>query len=322
METIEAVLAGLETQGCNLDIILVDDQSTDATAEVAQKAARGRVRILSGAPLPPGWSGKLWALEQGRRDINTPLTLLIDADIELMPGILVALLKMMRENGLQFVSLMAALRMASFWERLLMPAFVYFFKLLYPFRLANSPSSKVAAAAGGCILLETRLLNEIGGFEALQKELIDDCALAKKVKSQGWKTWIGLTHSVRSLRPYTDLGTIWNMVARNAFTQLDYSRLLLALCTGILLLAFWFPVAGLVFGNLVARYLSTIALGGMMLSYMPILRFYGISTRWALTVPVIGTLYLGMTWTSAIRYWEGKRSQWKGRTYIREAESR
>lgn len=318
---IETTLAGLEAQGCNPNIILVDDQSSDGTAEVARKTARGKLRTILGKPLPPGWNGKLWALEQGRHLIKTPFTLLIDADIELQPGILVALRKMMKQNDLHFVSLVASLRMSSLWEKLLMPAFVYFFKLLYPFRLANSKFSKVAAAAGACILLETRLLNEMGGFKVFRTELIDDCALARRVKSQGLKTWIGLTHSIRSLRAYNDLGTIWNMVARNAFTQLHYSGLLLILCTAILVAAFWFPVVGLAFGSGGTRYLSAFALAGMIVSYLPILRFYRISKWWALSMPVIGALYLGMTWTSAIRYWQGKRSEWKGRTYLREVGS-
>jgi len=316
-DTIETTLSGLNAQGNNLNIILIDDQSTDGSAEVACKVSTEKLCIISGKPLPPSWTGKLWALEQGRRLIKTPLTLLIDADIELQPGILVALLKIMKQKDLQLVSLMSELRMTGFWEKLLMPAFVYFFKLLYPFRLSNSRASKVAAAAGGCILLETRLLEEIGGFQTLREELIDDCALARKVKSLGCRTWIGLTHSVRSLRAYNNLEAIWNMVARNAFTQLYYSGLLLILYTLILVVAFWMPVAALAFGTLVARGLAVIALFSMMLSYMPTLRFYHLSKWWALTMPLIGTLYLCMTWTSALRYWQGKRSQWKGRIYTK-----
>lgn len=314
-ETISATISGLKKQGRDLNIVLVDDQSTDGTMETARKAGDGRLRIISGQPLPPGWSGKLWALEQGRLFVKTPLCLLIDADIELRPGILVALRTLMKQNDLQFVSLMAALRMTSFWERLLMPAFVYFFKLLYPFRLSNSGFSKVAAAAGGCVLLETRLLDEIGGFQVLRGELIDDCALARRVKSLGCKTWIGLTHSVRSLRPYNDLGTIWNMVERTAFTQLRYSALLLILCTALMMTVFWLPVAGLLFPTATAKIISAGALGVMFLCYLPTLRFYGLSRRWAMGLPLIGGLFLAMTWTSAIRFWQGKGSTWKGRSY-------
>lgn len=318
MKTIEAVLAGLEAQGCNLNIILVDDQSRDGTVEVARKAISGKgLHIILGKPLLPGWSGKLWALEQGLPFIKTPLTLLIDADIKLQPGILVALEKTMKQNGLRFISLMAEMRMASFWEKLLMPAFVYFFKLIYPFQLSNSSSSRVAAAAGGCILLETRLLREIGGFQALRGELIDDCALARKIKSMGHKTWIGLTHSVQSLRAYNDLSAIWDMVARTAFTQLHYSWFLLILCTIIMVMAFCVPVVGLLFPGAAAKFLAIAGLGAMMLSYLPTLKFYGISKRWALALPLIGMLYLAMTWASAIRYWLGEGSHWKGRVYAK-----
>ena len=226
-EVIGTTLGSLKTQGNDLAIIVVDDRSTDGTATVAKTLGVQNLRLLSGEPLPADWSGKLWALEQGFRHVNTPLTLLIDADIELRPGIVGGLRQKLKENHLHFISLMAQLRMASFWERLLMPAFVYFFKMLYPFRLSNSSFTRVAAAAGGCILLETRLIEEIGGFEAIRQELIDDCALARRVKSLGYRTWMGLTHSVHSLRSYENLAGIWNMVTRTAFCQLRYSAMLL-----------------------------------------------------------------------------------------------
>ena len=196
-----------------------------------------------------------------------------------------------------------------------MPAFIYFFKLLYPFRLSNSSSSKTAAAAGGCILVETEVLNAIGGFDSLRGELIDDCALARRVKSLGCRTWMGLSHSVRSLRPYNRLGIIWNMVARTAFTQLGYSKLALILCTIVMLVSFSLPVINLLFPPVSVKLLSTFCLAGMMLSYLPTLRFYGISGWWALTMPLVGTLYLAMTWTSAIKYWLGETAEWKGRKY-------
>jgi hopene-associated glycosyltransferase HpnB len=249
--------------------------------------------------------------------VNTPLVLLMDADIELRPGILSAARERMAEGGCQLVSLMAALRMVGFWERLLMPAFVYFFKLIYPFRLANSRRSRIAAAAGGFILLETRALKEMGGFGELRGELIDDCALAKKVKSCGYTTWVGLSHDVRSLRPYAGIRAIWEMVARTAFTQLRYSALRLGLCTSILLLAFWGPVVGVGFGSGLCRLGAILGLAAMILSYLPTLGFFRLSKLWALTMPLIGSLYLGMTWTSAIRYYQGKRARWKDRVYSR-----
>jgi hopene-associated glycosyltransferase HpnB len=316
-DLIETTLLCLQTQGRHFTVLLVDDQSTDGTAAAAQRAGLPNLQIIEGQRPLEGWSGKLWALDQGFHHVNTPLVLLMDADIELRPGILPTARELMRKKELQFVSLMAALRMVSFWERLLMPAFIYFFKLIYPFRLSNSRRSRIAAAAGGFILLETRLLREIGGFQVLRGELIDDCALAGKIKSRGYATWVGLSHSVRSLRPYPNFRTIWNMVARTAFTQLRYSPLLLGLCTALLILAFWVPVIGAAFGSGLSRHASILGLAAMILSYLPTLGFFRLSKLWALTMPLIGSLYLGMTWTSAIHYWQGKRSQWKGRIYSR-----
>jgi hopene-associated glycosyltransferase HpnB len=316
-EVIGTTLGSLKTQGDDLAIIVVDDRSTDETATVAKTLGVQNLRLLSGEPLPADWSGKLWALEQGFRHVNTPLTLLIDADIELRPGIVGGLRQKLKENNLHFISLMAQLRMASFWERLLMPAFVYFFKMLYPFRLSNSSFTRVAAAAGGCILLETRLIEEIGGFEAIRQELIDDCALARRVKSLGYRTWMGLTHSVHSLRSYENLAGIWNMVTRTAFCQLRYSAMLLGGTTAIMIMVFWLPVAGLFFPVASAKILSAGALGALILSYLPTLKFYHRSRGWALALPLIATLYLAMTWSSAIRFWIGAGSRWKGRCYTR-----
>jgi hopene-associated glycosyltransferase HpnB len=315
-------LAALDAQGQNLRIVLVDDQSSDGTSEAARAAAGHGLCVVSGRPLPAGWTGKLWALEQGRVHASRPFTLLIDADIALQPGILVRLRDKMEHDGLGLASLMAALRMKTTWEKLLMPAFVYFFKLLYPFRLSNDPRRhRVAAAAGGCVLLRTQVLDEIGGFGALRDALIDDCALARQVKARGYKTWVGLTHSVRSIRAYDGLGAIWNMVARSAFTQLRYSIGLLLGCTTLFAAAFWLPLGGLLAPSLSARTLSALALGAMMASYLPTLKFYRRSPLWALALPVTATLYLAMTWTSALRYWGGRRSQWKGRIYRNDLDS-
>jgi len=316
-EVIGKTLESLKTQGHDLPIVMVDDRSTDETVTVARTSATKNLHILSGEPLPADWSGKLWALEQGIRHVNTPLVLLIDADIELQPGIVQGLRRKLKEDHLHLVSLMAQMRMVSFWERLLMPAFVYFFKMLYPFRLSNSDFRGVAAAAGGCILLETRLIEEIGGFKAIRHALIDDCALAKRVKSLGCRTWIGLTHSVHSLRSYEDLAGIWNMVARTAFCQLRYSVGLLVATTAMMLAVFWLPVAGLFFPAASAKIISACALAALILSYLPTLKFYGQSRGWAVALPLIGTLYLAMTWSSAIRFWVGAGSPWKGRFYGR-----
>jgi hopene-associated glycosyltransferase HpnB len=316
-EAIGRTLSSLQAQGHRLQIVLVDDQSTDGTATVAQALGIKNLYIVSGEPIVEGWSGKLWALEQGFRYVSTPLTLLIDADIELEPGILKDLRQKLKVDSLHLISLMAQLRMVNFWEKLLMPAFVYFFKMLYPFRLSNSRFTGVAAAAGGCILLETRLIKEIGGFKTIRNELIDDCALAKQVKSRGYRTWIGLTHSVHSLRSYENLAAIWNTVARSAFCQLRYSGILLAGTTAVMIVVFWLPVAGLFFPTASAKGISAIALAAMIFTYLPTFKFYGVSRAFALALPFIGTLYLAMTWSSAVRYWAGAGLRWKDRFYTR-----
>ena len=316
-------LAALGDQGRGLRVVLVDDRSGDDTAEVAQQAAPSSLtlEVFRGAPLADGWTGKLWALEQGRRRIETPLTLLLDADITLRPGMIRALLAKKEESGAALVSVMAALRMQGGWERLLLPAFIFFFRLLYPFHLANKPGRWVAAAAGGCVLVETPALATIGGFGAIRGALIDDCALARAVKDSGLRTWVGVTSGAISHRAYPTLGVVWQMVARTAYTQLRYSPALLLLCTLLMALSFWAPIAGLA-GPLAAQIAAAVGLVAMAVCYLPTLLYYRLSPGWTLTMPLIGTLFLAMTWHSALRDWGGRRSEWKGRVYGRESEGR
>ena len=228
---------------------------------------------------------------------------------------LAALLAKRSESGAALVSIMATLSTAGFWERLLVPAFVYFFKLLYPFALSNGSRTPIAAAAGGCILIERQALEEIGGFAALSGALIDDCALAAAVKGSGRRTWIGLGHGVVSHRAYDGLAPIWAMVARTAYTQLRHSPALLALCTALMVFAFWAPLLALPALPAWTAAVAASGLAAMALSYQPMLRFYGRSPAWALALPLIGTLYLAMTWNSAINSWRGKGARWKGRRY-------
>jgi hopene-associated glycosyltransferase HpnB len=314
---IQQTLQSVVQQGPSLKIILIDDSSKDATVEKALQLAIPNLRVVRSPPLPSGWSGKLWALEHGRRMITTPYTLLLDADIHLAPGVIRALREKTQQQGIPFISLMAAPFMTSVGEKLLMPAFVHFFKILYPFRRVNWARTKIAAAAGGCVLMESRLLEQIGAFESIKSAVIDDCALAARVKSQGFRVWLGLTHSAQSIRGYGDLREIWDMVARSAFAQLHYSTGRLVLCTLLMVLAFWLPVITVVSFNIVARYLSLASLAIMGLTYVPILRFYHRSRAWAFCLPLIAALFLAMTWTSAIRYWRGERTRWKGRSYRR-----
>jgi hopene-associated glycosyltransferase HpnB len=314
-EIIRRTLQSLIKQGPRLKIILIDDNSEDATVETARQMRIADLRIIRSEPLPPGWSGKLWALEQGRLQVATPYTLLLDADIELDQGVIAALRDRVYRQGLSFISLMATPSMSSGWEKLLMPAFVYFFKVLYPFGQVNAPLTRVAAAAGGCVLVETRLLAEIGGFESIKSAVIDDCALARRVKSQGSKIWLGLARSVNSVRGYQRLKEIWDMVARTAFAQLRYSVGLLILCTLAMLLVYLAPIAMLGSSGTLIRSLALASLTIMFLTYLPILRFYNRSWGWTLGLPLVAALFLAMTWTSAIRYWRGERTRWKGRVY-------
>ncbi len=317
-QVLPTTLTALLSENRGLRVIVVDDNSRDATVSSVNSLESDRIRLLKGKSLPPGWTGKLWAQQQGVNQVKTPLTLLLDADIVVDPGTIDSLLTMKRETGARFVSLLAAPHMKTFWERLLMPAFVYFFKMLYPFSLSNSIRSRVAAAAGGCILLETPLIKQIGGLNMLKGAVIDDCTLAKLIKLQGNPIWTGLSRSVRSQRPYQRLSDIWDMVARTAYTQLIYSVWLLALCTLLLLILFVLPVVGLFLADVSVQGLSIAALAIMLVTYLPCLRYYGCHSGWAITLPFAAVLYLAMTWSSAIRYWRGERTRWKGRVYKNE----
>ncbi|MDN5850121.1 MAG: glycosyltransferase [Nitrococcus sp.] len=313
-QVIARCVSALAAQGKGLRVVVIDDQSTDGTAAAVPTCPALRLEVIAGRALPEGWAGKLWALEQGLPQVHTPLILLLDADIVLAPGMLATLRARLLRQRLDLVSVMPRLHMQGFWERLLIPAFIFFFKLLYPFRLANSRPARFAAA-GGCILLRSEALHGIGGFAALRAALIDDCTLARRFKVAGWRTWIGLTHNASSLRRYRRLSEIWNMVARSAFTQLDYSTTALFACTAIMLVAFWGPIAGLALGEGLVRWVGLIGLAALCSCYVPTLRYYRLSPFWALLLPLIATLYLAMTWTSAVRCWRGVRSRWKGRSY-------
>jgi len=314
-EGIGRTLTALVRQGPGLEIVVINDQSEDDTAGAARAAGPAGMRVIEGETLPDGWTGKLWALEQSLTEVSTRYTLLLDADIEVLDGIVGRMLEFLRARRIAMVSLMATLSMVGRWEKLLMPSFIYFFKLLYPFHLANSSSSRVAAAAGGTVLIETDVLREIGGFAALKDELIDDCALAAKVKAAGHGTWVGLSHSVVSHRRYPTLRSIWNMVARTAYTQLQYSPVLLLGCVLALLLTFVLPLAGLFAPDPMARTAAIVAGVTAAVTYLPTLIYYRRSPAWALLLPIIGALYLAMTVDSAYRFSRGIRSEWRGRVY-------
>jgi hopene-associated glycosyltransferase HpnB len=317
----------------NFMIVLVDDQSTDGTAQVASQTAAAlgklaQLQILSGEPLPLGWTGKLWAMEQGTRQAlaMNPLPdylLLTDADIEHDPLNLCRLVNKAATDSLDLVSLMVRLRCKSFWEQLLIPAFVFFFQKLYPFRWVNNLHKSTAAAAGGCILLRQEALIRIGGLQILRDALIDDCTLAQKIKSSRSEPavgiWLGLTPSTYSLRAYDSLSAIWDMVARTAFTQLHYSPWLLAGTLFAMSLVYLVAPIGTIIGILTSNaglaIVGGLSWGLMSAAYWPMIRFYNCSPGFACSLPVIALLYTLMTLDSALRYWRGQGGAWKGRTY-------
>ena len=316
-----ASLLGQDYPG-KFSVVLVDDHSDDGTAEIARAAAARagrseRLRVLGARALPAGWTGKLWALSEGVRQVEEggdapELLLLTDADIAHHRGNLTELVARLEGEGRDLVSLMVRLRCQSGAERLMIPAFVFFFAMLYPFAWSNDPRRKTAAAAGGCVLLRRSAYQRIGGFAAIHGALIDDCALAKAVKQSGGSIWLGLTQHTRSLRPYPHLADIWRMVARTAYAQLRYSPLLLAGTVLGLVLTYLVPPA-LAFAGGAGGWLAAAAWAAMSLAYLPMVRFYGLSPLWAPLLPATSLVYLTATLDSARRYWRGAGGEWKGR---------
>lgn len=312
--TIQRTLVAVGDQRGAAPVVIVDDQSTDATARVARETLN-TATVVTGEPPPPGWIGKVWALEQGLRTVQTPFVLLLDADIELRPGIIAALKNKAVHERLAMVSLLANLNTQRFWERILVPAYVYFFKFMYPFALVNSVSSRTAAAAGGCILIRREVLEEIGGFASLKSAIIDDCTLAKQVKAAGHGIWLGVSKSVISHREYANWVDILNLVTRSAFAELKFSTMRLLLCTlAMLWLFICVPLVLLIYSG-VPAYIAAAGMLAMFMTYVPVLRFYKLWAGRALTLPLVALLYLAMTWHSAVRYWFGTRTVWKGRCY-------
>ena len=329
-DAIAAVLTSLTAQDYPgaLTATLVDDRSTDRTRAAAGSVqARGwrvPLTIVTGEPLPRGWAGKLWALKQGidaaiEAQPETEFLFLSDADIGHDADTLRRLVAKAQGEDRDLVSLMARLNCTSGWERLLIPAFIFFFQKLYPFPRVNRLQSRTAAAAGGCVLIRRSALERIGGIAAIRGALIDDCTLAAAVKRSGGRIWLGLADGTRSLRVYGELEPIWMMVARSAFTQLRYSGLLLAGTVLGMALLYLAPPLLLLTGEPRAMALGGIAWLLMSIAYLPTVRYHGLSPLWALTLPLAALLYLAMTVDSARRYWWGRGSRWKGRDYGKPA---
>jgi hopene-associated glycosyltransferase HpnB len=301
-------------------VILVDDNSDDGTLVAAREVAASSstpLTIVRGAPLPAGWTGKLWALRQGIERADASMKppdylLLTDADIGFEPDALRSLVRRAEAGGLAMVSLMAKLRCRSFAERALIPAFIFFFQMLYPFAWVNRREARTAAAAGGCLLVKRTALAQSGGVESIRGALIDDCALAARLKRQG-PLWLGLTEQVRSLRPYPYFGDIRRMVARSAYAQLRFSPWLLAATIAGLALAYLTAPLITVFGSDTARWLAAAAWALMAVAFWPTLRFYRLPLYWAPMLPAIAAVYLGFTLDSALQYRQGRGGAWKGR---------
>jgi hopene-associated glycosyltransferase HpnB len=331
-------LLGQEYPG-ELTVIVVDDGSSDGTGEVAARIAAGSGRtfqVISGAPPPDGerWAGKVWAMAQGLRAAGPGpdgYVLFTDADIAWEARTLRRLVAAAEGDDRDLVSQMALLRTATGWERVVVPAFVYFFAQLYPFRRVNVPGSRTAAAAGGCMLIRHGALEKAGGLAPISGALIDDVAMGRMIKRQRGRCWLGLSRQVVSVRPYPRLASLWQMVARSAYTQLRYSPVLLAGTLAGLLFLYALPPAGAVTGLAVllaggagATATAALTLGAglagwalMSLSYLPMLRLYRLSPLRAPGLPLIALLYAAMTADSARRHYAGRGAEWRGRTNLR-----
>ncbi len=302
-------------------IILVDDESRDGTAAVGRAAAAAvggsdRLTVVSGGPLRPGWTGKLWAVAQGVERASASdapdFLLLTDADITYAPEALATLVARAQSGGYTLTSLMAKLRCVSLAERCFVPAFIYFFQMVYPFAWVNRPTHAMAGAAGGCMLVRPDALRAAGGIGAIRGALIDDCALGAALKQQG-PIWLGLTERVTSARPYDHIGDIRRMVARSAYAQLRYSPLnLLGTVAGLGLTFLVGPIMAIAAHGL-PQILGAASWALMAASYQPILRFYGRSPVWGVALPAVALAYMAFTLDSAYQHALGRGGLWKGR---------
>ena len=295
----------------HLNVIVVDDASTDGTADAA-----GRATVVRGRPLPAGWTGKVWALSQG---IEVALTsqpdylLLTDADIHHGPRNVAELVSVAEQHRLDLVSYMVKLECSSFAEHALIPAFVFFFLMLHPPAWIASHTRRTAGAAGGCVLIRPSVLERIGGIAAIRDAIIDDCTLARAVKRAGGSISLALTEDSKSVRRYGTFSDIGHMISRTAFTQLDHSPVLVAGTLLGLLLVYVVPPVAVAFGKRPARLFGAIAWAVMSICFRPMTKFYGQNAAWSLALPAIAVFYAGATVHSALTYWRGTGGLWKDR---------
>jgi hopene-associated glycosyltransferase HpnB len=309
-----AAVASLHTSHVILvHIILVDDHSSDRTAAIATEAGASAIQA---GPLPPGWSGKLWAISEGlqhARSLSPDYLLFTDADIVHAPGNIAQLVARAEADGLDLASLMVKLRCRSFAETLLIPAFVFFFFMLYPPAWVARPDRKTAAAAGGCILIRPSALDRIGGIASIRGEIIDDCALARAVKRTGGRIWLGVTEDTESIRDYKTFAEIRGMISRTAFAQLRHSALLLLGTIAGMAVVYVMPPLLIFTHNPLAAFFGLAAWILMTIAYAPALRFYGRSVAWAPLLPLVALFYVAATVESAFSYWTGRGGMWKDR---------
>jgi len=304
-----------------LDVIVVDDGSSDGTAQAARAGAQragaaARLTVLAGAPPGPGWTGKLWAVQQGvvAAQARSPDYLLLsDADIRHAPGNLASLIGIAECRMRDLVSYMVRLASATWPERCLIPAFVWFFFLLYPPRWVAQPQARTAAAAGGCMLVRPAALARAGGLAAIRAELIDDCALARAIKRSGGRIWLGLTGSAESLRGYRSFAEIGRMISRSAFNQLHHSYGLLALTLLGLAITYVLPIALLLCAHPLPIAAGALCWALMSAAYLPMVRFYRLTPLWSIALPGIALFYAAATLHSAVQYGRGRGGRWKGR---------
>lgn len=313
-------LAGQVYEG-RLDIVVVDDDSDDGTGALAAAAgaAARPVTVIASQGLPPQWTGKLWALKQGiaaaEKRFRPDYLLLTDADIVHAPDTVAWLVAKATSGGYGLTSFMAKLRCESLAERMHVPAFIYFFQMLFPFTWVMQTNRATAAAAGGCVLLKAGALRDAGGIDSIRNALIDDCALAERMKAVG-PIWLGLTERSHSIRPYEDLDSVRRMIARSAYAQLRFSPLLLAGTMLGLALTFLAPPILAIFATGLPEFLGLLAWVAMAVSMQPTLRFYRVSPLWGLALPVIALLYAGYTLDSAYQHARKRGGQWKGRVHV------
>jgi hopene-associated glycosyltransferase HpnB len=324
-ELIGPVITSLLNQSVAMPVILVDDESTDGTADVARRAAEEAGKadaliVIRSKPLPAGWTGKLWSMHQGieyartrARALNPAWLMLADADVLHGAETVVNLSLIASQGDYDLISFMVKLHCESLPEKLLIPPFVYFFFMLYPPAWIRDSRRSTAGAAGGCMLVRAETLERAGGLEAIRGAVIDDCSLARLLKQQGGRLWIGLTDQSQSLRRYKTFSDIEHMVSRTAFNQLNHSSLLLLGTIAGMVITYLAPPLLLLTGNRPAIFMGAAAWAAMTITYSAMVRYYRRNPAWALTLPLAALFYLGATIHSAIKYWNGSGGEWKGR---------